>query len=79
MNNTFFLLTETAHPLSIEILGGNSGGFLAQLNFFIDQSWVGNKAVHLQSASLTSLIKSGSSSQLLKPVSMNPRLDVQIS
>ena len=80
MNNTLFLLIETAHPLSIEILGGNSGVFLVQVNFFIDQSWVGNKAAHLQSASLNCpFMTSALSSQLLKPESMNPRSDVQIS
>ena len=79
MNNTLFLLIGMAHPLSIKIFGGNSGVFLAHVIFFIDQSWVGNKAPHLHSTPLnSSFMKSGLSSQLLKPVSIYPRLGVQI-
>ena len=79
MNNTLLLLIGTAHPFSIEIVGGNSGVSLTHVILFIDQSWVGNKAVHLHSTPLnSSFMKSGLSSQLLKPISMNPRLDIQI-
>ena len=70
MNKTLFLLIGTAHPLSIEIWGGNAGVSLTQVIFFIDQSWVGNKAVHLHAVSL--FIMKTLSSQLSKSVSMNP-------
>ena len=73
MNNTLFLLIGMAHPLSIEIFGGNSGDFLAQVNFFIDQSWVGNKASHLHSV-LGWVAANPSLSQLEKFVSLNPKL-----